>query len=75
MLKNAADAGAKARSEAMELPVETSVVDLEVGAKILEEAQTKGVKLTRAEKKALLDGKPDAIKAAQDQIAQAPASA
>ena len=74
MAKNAADAGARARAEAMEAPVETSVVDLEVGAKVLEEAQAKGVKLTRAEKKALLDGKQDAIKAAQDQIAQAPAS-
>ena len=71
LLAAAITAGKKAREESSPA-VETSVVDLETGAKTLETALARGVKLTRAEKKALLDGKADAIAAVQAQIDEAP---
>jgi hypothetical protein len=71
LLASAISAGKKAREEAGVPPVETSVVALEDGSKTLDEAVAKKVKLTRAERKALLDGDAATIKAVREQIAQA----
>jgi hypothetical protein len=72
LLASAISAGKKAREESAVPPVETSVVALEDGSKTLDEAVAKKVKLTRAERKALLDGDADTIKAVREQISQAP---
>jgi hypothetical protein len=71
LLASAISAGKKARAEATP-DVETSVVDLTEGKKLLAEATEKGVALTRAEKKALASGETDTIAAVRAQLAQAP---